>query len=133
MKKHARRKRFVKQAIDPSRIRTLPVQFEPLDRRLLYEKHLCWMSHEQIALYVMLALASDREGLSYYSDARITQILKISECELHQAREGLRHKEFLLYRTPIYQLLDLPEGPKRDAAVPIGNGRRNRGGDHGAE
>ena len=77
MKKHAKRKGLIKEPVDSDRIRRLPAQFEPLDRRLLYEKHLCGMTHEQIALYVLLALASDREGLSYYSDARITRLLRI--------------------------------------------------------
>ena len=116
MKKHARRKGLIKEPVDSDRIRRLPAQFEPLDRRLLYEKHLCGMTHEQIALYVLLALASDREGLSYYSDARITHLLRISEHELRRTRQGLIHKQFLLYRKPMFQLLDLPQGPKQDPA-----------------
>ena len=145
MKKHARRKGFVKTPVDAERIRRRPVQFEPLDRRLLYDKHLCGMTHEQIALYMLLSLASDAEGLSYYSDARIIRLLGMSEVELQRAREGLVHQQFLLYREPMYQLLDLPPGPQQEpqqaqtqprrertqgGAVPIGDLLRQLAGDH---
>jgi len=103
------RQKIVKQPIDPKQVRTMPAQFGPLDRRLVYQKHICRMSAEQIALYVFLECVSDPEGLSFYSEERICEYLNFSLNGLWKAREGLVQGGFLLYRRPIYQLLNLPQ------------------------
>ena len=107
-KRGARRKIF-KQPVDPERVRTIPVQFGAVDRQLVYGKHIRRMSTEEIALYVFLQCVSDAEGLSFYSDERICEYLPFSLNGLWKAREGLVQGGFLLYRRPIYQLLNLPE------------------------
>ena len=99
----------IKQPVDPTRIRSLPRQFGPLDRRLVYEKHICAMSTEALALYAFLECVSDPEGLSFYSDERICETLDWSLNGLWDARDRLLRGGFLLYRRPIYQLLNLPE------------------------
>jgi len=107
-KRGARRKIF-KQPIDPERVRTLPAQFGAVDRRLVYHKHIRGMSTEQIALFVFLECVSDAQGLSYYSDERICEELHFSLNGLWKAREALVEAGFLLYRRPMYQLLNLPQ------------------------
>ena len=98
----------IKVPVDPQRIRTMPRQFGPLDRRLVYRKHIRSMSLEQIALYAFLVCVSDAEGLSFYSEERICRELSMSLNGLWAAREGLVDRGLLLYRRPIYQLLELP-------------------------
>jgi hypothetical protein len=66
------------------------------------------MSAEQIALYVFLQCVSDAQGLSFYSEQRICESLHFSLNGLWDARDALVQGCFLLYRQPIYQLLDLP-------------------------
>ena len=66
------------------------------------------MNAEQIALYVFLQCVSDAQGLSFYSDARVCEELHFTLDELLEAREALVQGAFLLYRRPIYQLLNLP-------------------------
>ena len=102
-------KRWIKQPVDPDRILTMPRPFAPLNRQLVYGKHVRYMSPEQIALYAFLECVSDPEGLSYYSDDRICELLHFSLSGLLQAREHLIDAGCLLYRKPIYQLLNLPE------------------------
>jgi hypothetical protein len=102
------RRTIIKQPVDPERIRTIPVQFGAVDRQLVYGKHICRMRAEEIALYVFLQCVSDPEGLSFYSDERICEYLDFSLAELRAARDGLLQGGFVLYRRPIYQLLNLP-------------------------
>jgi hypothetical protein len=101
--------RITKRPVDPQRVRTMPAQFGAVDRRLVYQKHIRRMSAEQIALYLFLQCVSDAEGLSFYSDERICQELHFSLNGLWNAREALVDAGFLLYRRPMYQLLNLPE------------------------
>ena len=98
----------IKVPVDPQRILTMPRQFGPLDRRLVYDKHIRLMALEQIALYVFLVCVSDAQGLSFYSEERICRELSMSLNGLWQAREGLIDRGLLLYRRPIYQLLEVP-------------------------
>ncbi len=103
------RRRIVKRPVDPQRLRTMPAQFGAVDRRLVYQKHIRRMSSEQLALYLFLQCVSDPEGLSFYSDERICKELHFSLNGLRKARGALVEADFLLYRRPIYQLLNLPE------------------------
>lgn len=106
-----------KLPVDPTRIRHMPRQFAPVDRRLVYDGHTCRMTHQQIALYVFLQCVGDAAGLSYYSDERICQCLHFSVSELRDARQGLIQWQFMLYRKPIYQVLDLPQPASSPAAA----------------
>lgn len=98
-----------KLPVDPSRTRHMPTQFAPIDRRLIYDRHICGMTHAQMALYLFLHCVGDAAGLSYYSDERICQFLHFGEPALREARQGLIQQQFVLYRRPMYQLLDLPQ------------------------
>jgi len=97
----------------------MPPQFAPVDRRLVYDKHVCHMSHHQIVLYLFLQCVSDAQGLSYYSDERICEYLHLDLGELREARQGLVRGQHVLYRRPMYQLLDLPS-TRPPARPPVG-------------
>jgi hypothetical protein len=99
---------WFKHPVDPLRIRPFPRQFAPVDRRLVYQKHIRRMSTEAIALYLFLECVSDSQGLSFYSDERICEYLPWSLRGLWDARDRLCEGGFLLYRRPFYQLLELP-------------------------
>jgi hypothetical protein len=103
------RRKITKQPVDPERVRTMPVQFGTVDRKLVYQKHIRRMSTAEIALYVFLQCVSDAAGLSFYSDERICEYLHFSLNGLWKARDGLVQGGFLLYGRPIYQLLNLPQ------------------------
>lgn len=102
---------LIKHPIDPRRIRRMPRQFGALDRRLIYREHVCGLGLADIALYALLVCVSDPQGLSYYSDRRLCELLHLEPEVLARARYGLEHSGLILYRHPFYQLLDLPERP----------------------
>jgi hypothetical protein len=104
--------------VDPQRIRAMPRQFAPVNRRLVYDQHICNMSQPQLVLYLFLECVSDPQGLSYYSDTRICQYLHLRMEDLHAARTALIAGHYLLYQPPIYQLLDLPPAPTPPVACP---------------
>jgi hypothetical protein len=123
------RQRTTKLPVDPNRIRHMPTQFAPIDRRLVYDRHIGRLTHPQLALYLFLQCVGDAAGLSYYSEERMGEYLHLSTGDLRDARQALIQRQFVLYRKPIYQLLDLPQ----PAALPTGptsshhgDGGRNR-------
>jgi hypothetical protein len=79
--------------------------------RLLTGGTLAAMSPNARQLYLFLALAADRRGLSFYGDARIQQILGFSQAELEAARTELLDRDLLACDGRDHQLLSLPERP----------------------
>lgn len=102
---------LVKRPIDPARIRRMPRQFGALDRNLIYQNHVRQLGHAAFAFYALLVCVSDPQGLSYYSDRRLCELLRLEPELLARARYALLHLGLILYHPPFYQLLDLPEGP----------------------
>jgi hypothetical protein len=59
-------------------------------------------------LYFFLAAAGDKHGLSFYSDARTSALLKIQPEALAQARGELLHRDLIAYQAPVTQVLSMP-------------------------
>ncbi len=55
------------------------------------------MSLPEIALYLFLILAADRNGVSYYRKELIAKILGISEEDFHHARDRLLDKRLIAF------------------------------------
>jgi hypothetical protein len=87
----------------------MPPQFGPVDRNLVYGGHIRELSPPEAALYLVLICVSDAQGLSYYSDRRLSELLGIPKPLVAAARDGLIHNGLVLYRRPIYQLLEVPQ------------------------
>ena len=102
---------LVKRPVDPVRIRRMPRQFGAIDRNLIYRNHVRRLGPAELALYALLVCVSDLEGLSYYSDRRLCELLHLEQEPLARARGVLINANLILYQPPIYQLLDLPEVP----------------------
>jgi len=66
------------------------------------------MSAIERQLYLVLVLAADRRGISFYSDQRIQKTLGCTRHELTQARAVLMARDLLAYDGTTYQLLPLP-------------------------
>lgn len=60
-------------------------------------------------------LASDRHGISFYGDTRITRTLGFALGELQRARTALIARDLLAFDGTIYQLLSLPMVAHKDA------------------
>jgi hypothetical protein len=92
----------------PDRLRAIERPFGWLPCRLLSGGWIEGMSRPAQLLYPLLAMASDRQGLSFYGDARIEQLLALEADELVQAQEELTDADLLAFDGRTYQLLSLP-------------------------
>ena len=103
---------------NPARLRHTPARFSWLDHRLLREGHLAaCASADALALYLVLSVAADARGVSYYSDKRLAQILTVSAERLKAARACLIANDLIAWRLPHYQLLCLDPETIRQARL----------------
>jgi hypothetical protein len=100
----------IKRLIDARRMCKSPCRgFGWIDHRLLRHGYLERCSPQALALYVLLVCASDAQGLSYYSDPRVAQLLSLERGALSRARGELLRLGLIAYQKPLYQLLSLEE------------------------
>lgn len=98
----------IKRLIDARRRRKSPPRgFGWIDHRFLRNGYLGRCSAESLALYVLLVCASDVQGLSFYSDSRIAEILGLELAVLRSSRQELIRLGLIAYQKPLYQLLNL--------------------------
>jgi hypothetical protein len=101
----------------PDRLRSIERErpFGWLSCRLLKGDLLRLMSTSAKALYLHLALAADRRGLSFWGDRRIQETIGLNPAELQKAREQLIALDLLAFDGHSYQILSLPESapPRR--------------------
>ena len=98
-----------KELLVPDRVRRPPREgWSWIDRRFLRE-HAARLSHEAITLYLFLAAVSDRQGLSFYSDASIAVRLRMGEQAVVRARDELVREDLVAYQSPLSQVLSLPD------------------------
>lgn len=103
------------QLLRPERLRAIERPFGWLPCRLLSGGWLEALGGQAKLLYMLLATAADRQGLSFYSDARIEQVLALGAGDLAGARLELTELDLLAFDGRIYQLLSLPGHPPRPA------------------
>jgi hypothetical protein len=103
------------QLLRPDRLRSVERErpFGWLPCHLLSGDLLRLMSTCAKALYLHLALAADRCGLSFWGDRRIQETIGLDAAELQQAREQLIQLDLLAFDGRTYQLLSLPEHEHR--------------------
>lgn len=97
-----------KKILRPDRLRQVPAQFSWLDQRLVRENFLRHGEPTAWALYLVLVIVADAQGLSYYSEATLSRLLQLDLVTLAQARQQLVRAELLAYHKPLYQVLALP-------------------------
>ena len=98
-----------KQPIRPERLRQIPSSFSWVDHRLIRHHRLEGHPHGAWALYLFLVTAADAQGLSYYSDATLSRLLKLDLLQLAQARQQLVAADLVAYQKPLAQVLALPQ------------------------
>lgn len=96
-----------KPVLNARRLRRVPRQFSWVDQRLVREGHLRGRTPGALALYLFLCVVGDGQGLSYYSEGRIGQLLSMSEAEVGRCRAELVSCGLVAYRRPYYQVLSL--------------------------
>ena len=105
-----------KRILRPERLRQVPAQFSWVDQRLVRDNFLRLAEPAAWALYLVLVTVADAQGLSYYSDATLSRLLKLDEPQLARHREQLVKAQLLAYHKPLYQVLALP--PAQAATPP---------------
>ena len=73
----------------PDRVRRIEQSFAWLDHRLLRSGYLEVMTHHDMAVYLFLALAADKHGVSYYRKEKISDGVNLEWSEFEEARRRL--------------------------------------------
>jgi len=100
-----------KKILRPDRIRQIKGGFSFIPHRFLSHGFLADLHQQEILLYLFLVLASDRNGLSFYSYDAICTLLELELDQYINARNGLIDKDLIDFDGTIFQVLDLPENP----------------------
>lgn len=85
----------------------MPRQFSWVDHRLLSDEYFGRCSAAAWGLYLFLVVAGDAQGLSYYSDGAICQLLSLAPAELSGLRKELLAGDLIAYKKPLYQVLSI--------------------------
>jgi len=100
----------------PDRRRSIHDSFSWIDHRFLREGFDQGLSRLEKLLYFILVAVSNKDGVSFYSDARLAELLDIRfPHELEAARNELVAQDLIAYEAGIYQVLDLPTCSPRKA------------------
>ncbi len=99
----------------PDRIRSIRGSFSWIDHQFLRKGFDQGLTRIEKLLYFVLIAVSNRDGVSFYSDERLGEILEIRHAhELTGARNELVERGLIAFERGIYQVLDLPaEAPRR--------------------
>ena len=98
-----------KRILNPQRIRRIEAGFSFIPHRFLTDGFLASLEQKELLLYLFLVLASDRNGLSFYSYDAICSLLQLSVDEYIKARDALIGKDLIAFDGTLFQVLELPE------------------------
>jgi hypothetical protein len=93
----------------PDRRRVIRGSFSWIDHRFLREGFDEGLTRLEKLLYFVLVAVSNQDGVSFYSDYRLAELLDIRyPHELEAARRELVARDLIAYERGLYQVLDLP-------------------------
>ena len=93
----------------PDRIRSICGSFSWIDHRFLRQGFDQGLTRLEKLLYFVLVAVSNQDGVSFYSDERLAELLEIRyPHELTGARDELVARDLIAYQGGIYQVLQLP-------------------------
>ena len=105
--------------IVPERVRGIGGQsFAFLPHRFLRQGFFASLSPDELRLYLLLVLAADRNGLSFYHYDSICSLLEIPLESYLWARNALITKDLVAYDGTRFQVLSLPAQPRFDPPRP---------------
>lgn len=117
-----------KKLLLPDRVRRIEGSFAFIEHRFLRAGFWRNLHPRERLLYVFLVLASDRQGLSYYSYDKLCSLLDITADDYIEARDGLIDQDLLAFDGTLFQVLSLPSEPIGRAVVARGSIRPHGGG-----
>jgi len=100
------------QPPQPDRIRSIHGSFSWIDHRFLRQGFDQGLTRLEKLLYFVLIAVSNQDGVSFYSDERLWEVLEIRHGhELSGARAELVARDLIAFKDGIYQVLELPPYP----------------------
>jgi hypothetical protein len=100
-----------KEPLLPGRLRKIENGFGFIPTRFLTGGFFLSLSQQEKLIYFLLVLVSDRDGLSYYSQDKMSTLLELSLDDFVEARNGLIRKSLIAFNGLMFQLLSLPVKP----------------------
>ena len=100
-----------KKILSPDRIRRIKGGFSFIPHRFLTGGFLSTLNPHELLLYFFLVVASDRNGLSFYSYDKICTLLQMNLERYIMARDDLIDKDLIAFDGTRFQVLDLPAKP----------------------
>jgi len=97
-----------KKILMPERVRRIDGGFSFIPHRFLLEGFLSSLNQEELLLYLFLIMASDRNGLSFYSYDIICTLLRFNLDEYIASRDSLMEKDLIVFDGTLFQVLSLP-------------------------
>jgi hypothetical protein len=98
-----------KKVLVPERIRHIEGSFAFIPHRFLTDGFFAALSQHELLVYLVLVMAADRYGLSFYSCNSICSLLGLTVEQYLKARDGLIEKDLVAFDGTIFQVLSLPE------------------------
>lgn len=105
--------------IRPDRIRDTHGGFAFIPGRFLRDGFFASLEHRERSLYLFLVLAADRNGVSYYSQDRISSLLELPLDEYLALRDSLIAKDLIAFDGVRFQVLSLPATPTVQPRRPL--------------
>lgn len=106
--------------IVPQRVRSIGGQsFAFLPHRFLREGFFASLAPDALRLYLLLVLAADRNGLSFYHYDSLCSLLEIPLETYIRARNALIDKDLIAFDGTRFQVLSLPDTPRFDNPAPL--------------
>jgi hypothetical protein len=117
-----------KRILNAQRIRRIDGGFSFIPHRFLADGFLASLSQKELLLYLFLILASDRNGLSFYSYDAICTLLQLSLDQYVEARNSLVDKDLIAFDGTVFQVLALPPKPQAGSSTTAVIGSRQQEG-----
>ncbi len=112
--------RIERTPIMPERVRRIRGQgFCFIPHRFLRQGFFAALSGDELRLYVLLVLAGDRNGISFYHQDTLCSLLELPLHMYLEARNGLMDQDLVAFDGRRFQVLSLPDSPVRRAAKPL--------------
>jgi hypothetical protein len=113
-------KSFSRAPIQPARVRRIDAKgFAFIPNRFLREGFFVSLTRDELAFYLPLVLAGDRNGVSYYHYDSLCSILELPLERYLEVRNGLIDKDLIAYDGTRFQVLSLPPRPTARRDVPL--------------
>lgn len=108
------RRRIFHPPLIAERVRSIGDQgFSFIPNRFLLDGFFAALGHDELTLYLLLVLAADRRGMSFYHYDTLCSLLQMPRERYVWARDSLVHRDLIAFDGVCFQVLELPIKPPR--------------------